>query len=466
MLTVLAVTPDRQMSRYLTRCLSAFGYEVLQATDGQSALSAFRGYHIDFLLLDSELPQETQEQLFSQTGDRNADQSAYTIYLQDAEQESQDASEGSDWPADDMLKKPVVVGELLARLRAGARVLEYERRLQNLNGVDHVTGTLHVSEFHQRLAGAIALNSENTGAVAALDVDFFEGLTNAYGACVANRVLRQIADILNTHCTDGATLSRLENNLFAILLPGNNVQTAIAWANKAREEIASTDFQIGSEWPRITVSSAVASWGRGQVTPGDVIKRLREGVRNAKASGRNLVVDCQAIRQETSEMSDLALPGKLFENTTAIDIMTPVVLMLRGDDSLERATALFESTDLPALVTCDHGGKFLGVLTREDIEQLPAEDRESTQAQGYLQTDVKCFSDSANFSELMEFFTKNADSLAVVTEDEEPLGLINRNSLVALSMPLNDRSFAPRDARRSSSDYLRVPDLCAVGDVA
>ena len=40
---------------------------------------------------------------------------------------------------DDFLAKPLVYGELLARLRSGARVLEYERRMRQQSAIDQTT---------------------------------------------------------------------------------------------------------------------------------------------------------------------------------------------------------------------------------------------------------------------------------------------------------------------------------------
>src|SRR5207237_1201364 len=51
-----------------------------------------------------------------------------------------DATAALEAGFDDFLAAPIVFGELLARLRAGARFIEYERRLAEQSGLDVLTG--------------------------------------------------------------------------------------------------------------------------------------------------------------------------------------------------------------------------------------------------------------------------------------------------------------------------------------
>ena len=53
---------------------------------------------------------------------------------------------GLEVGADDFLRKPIDQGELLARLRAGSRVLALERRLSEIARTDQLTGLLDAAD--------------------------------------------------------------------------------------------------------------------------------------------------------------------------------------------------------------------------------------------------------------------------------------------------------------------------------
>jgi DNA-binding response OmpR family regulator len=55
--TILVIESDRVMGEYLQRHLETYGYRVLLAEEGATALSLFITQRVDLVLLDIELPQ-------------------------------------------------------------------------------------------------------------------------------------------------------------------------------------------------------------------------------------------------------------------------------------------------------------------------------------------------------------------------------------------------------------------------
>ncbi len=55
--TILVIESDRVMGEYLQRHLETYGYRVLLAEEGATALSLFITQQVDLVLLDIELPQ-------------------------------------------------------------------------------------------------------------------------------------------------------------------------------------------------------------------------------------------------------------------------------------------------------------------------------------------------------------------------------------------------------------------------
>src|SRR2546426_545921 len=77
--------------------------------------------------------------------------------------------------------------------RAGARFIEYERRLAEQAAIDSLTGLADkaalIAELHRRSQGAKGA----IGWLAVFDLDYFQRITDRVGRCGAQDLLRQVA---------------------------------------------------------------------------------------------------------------------------------------------------------------------------------------------------------------------------------------------------------------------------------
>ena len=77
----------------------------------------------------------------------------------------------------------------------------------------------------------------------------------------------------------------------------------------------------------------------------------------------------------------------------------------------------------------------------------------------HLIADTPRFDESATLGELMEFFTGEHNSVAVILRDQRPSGLVYCQSLAALNERLAREHFVAALPFSATSDYLLVPDL-------
>ena len=120
---VLLVDDDRAIRESLARALDLEGYEVLTAADGAEALRITREEHPDVLVLDVMMPSVdglTVCRVLRFEQDRTP------ILMLTARTETTDRVAGLDAGADDYLPKPFDLDELLARLRALLRRVDFE----------------------------------------------------------------------------------------------------------------------------------------------------------------------------------------------------------------------------------------------------------------------------------------------------------------------------------------------------
>jgi len=127
-LRVLIAEDDAVSRRVLRRFLEKWGYEVSEAEDGERAWELLQQEQFGVLVTDWMMPRCDGVELVRRV--RGLETSEYTyVILLTAKSEKEDLVEGIQAGADDFVSKPFDRGELEARLRAGARVIELERDL-------------------------------------------------------------------------------------------------------------------------------------------------------------------------------------------------------------------------------------------------------------------------------------------------------------------------------------------------
>ena len=161
---------------------------------------------------------------------------------------------------DDVLSKPLVHGELLARLRAGARELELERRLGEQSGVDPLTKLASRQAFAGLIDKALAAaQPEAPVACLLLELDFFSCAERSGGRAAGDAVLVAAADRLRELCAGAGGLATWSAGQFAAVLPGLTEAAAVAWAEQRCGTSPSRRSPAGERPLRFTLSAGVAA---------------------------------------------------------------------------------------------------------------------------------------------------------------------------------------------------------------
>ena len=455
---LMIVAEDRKTLRRMTRFLSAFGFDVDPVTDVRQAISACKASPPDFLIVDGDsLNMEQCRQLFS----KNRKGYSYTfLMLRDAQIEG--LTDAMVAGADDFLAKPLVFGELLARLRSGARVIEYERRVREQSAVEHTTGLLSYSAFRDRLQSELADAGDHEISCVLLDLDFLNNFNQLYGCAAGDEILRAVANLVRSMAGDCKYLASFGAGRFAALLPDASDAQALAWAETVRQAVAHLDITLKHETISVTASLGVAGTMHGVTSADELIKRAEDAIRMAKSSGRNCVARCGQFDGETREWEDLARQGRLFENTVARDVMVPCPVFVLGDQDAEEAAELLEQSRLSELPVVDRQGRLLGLFNADQLPDNFTRSGKKTKVCDFMVQEVATVPENETFGALMQFFMADNQSnhVVVVVRHEKPLGMVYRSGLAALSEPLNVSSFAPEQSYSFSSQYLIISDAC------
>ena len=121
---ILIVEDDATISRFVELELAHAGYDVRKVADGKAALVAVEEADPDLMVLDLMLPELDGIEVAKRV---RADGKDFPILMLTARAETHDVVSGFDAGADDYLRKPFEIPELLSRVRALLKRTEHER---------------------------------------------------------------------------------------------------------------------------------------------------------------------------------------------------------------------------------------------------------------------------------------------------------------------------------------------------
>jgi len=128
-LKILIVEDDPYFVRVLQKRLSVDGYQVLTAGDGREGMKSIVTFEPDLVISDWMMPEVDGLELCQSVKTGLGEASPYFILLT-AKGEISDRLLGLETGADDYLIKPCDQGELMARVRAGLRIVTLSQQLR------------------------------------------------------------------------------------------------------------------------------------------------------------------------------------------------------------------------------------------------------------------------------------------------------------------------------------------------
>ena len=167
------VIEDEIINRHiLKQSLEQQGYDVEVASDGASGLAIARTFLPCLIICDWVMPQMSGIEVCQRI---KADPKLIDIFfiLLTARSEIQDRIEGLDSGADDFLNKPVELGELQARVRAGLRIYQAQQKLRQLANALQIQQKRLDTELAQAASYVASLLPQSLSGRVQVDSRFF-----------------------------------------------------------------------------------------------------------------------------------------------------------------------------------------------------------------------------------------------------------------------------------------------------
>jgi diguanylate cyclase (GGDEF)-like protein len=311
-LRILAVDDDPVTLRLLRHHLALDGHTISLARDGAEALAVALQTQPQMIVTDLSMPEMDGLELCRSLRSSNVCCDAYVLVVTGHDQESR-IVEAFEAGADEYVNKPFNPKILLARVRAGQRMIELRERVESDKQVlnrqnaqmqilnrklntaamtDVLTDLPNRRHAMRRLEDELAKSqAEQTPlSVILLDIDHFKSVNDRHGHDVGDIVLREVALALRNCTRRNEEVCRLGGEEFLVIVPQSGRDTSRHFAERLREAVEELLIQAGGYFGRVTVSLGVAGLEDGARTVDELIKIADTRAYLAKASGRNCVV--------------------------------------------------------------------------------------------------------------------------------------------------------------------------------
>ena len=126
-----------------------------------------------------------------------------------------------------------------------------------------------------------------------MDIDHFKQVNDSFGHSAGDRVLRSVGQVLRDSCRVYDVAGRYGGEEFCVVLPETKIGNTSVVAERIRERLASSRFDVGEESVVVTASIGIAGIesveAEGGLSPSSLIDRADQALYSAKHHGRNRV---------------------------------------------------------------------------------------------------------------------------------------------------------------------------------
>lgn len=309
---VIVCDDDPATLALLKRQLENAQYFVEACESGVKALEAVNRFGAGIIVADWSMPEMDGIELCQTVREMCEMQALGGVYfiLLTAHSDKEQVVMGLEAGADDYLTKPYHIQELLARIRAGERILDLQtelikrqielqkvnaetaslnRKLERLAHTDVLTELWNRRQILKRLEEAWAGGDRGHQDLSCIifDVDKFKSVNDTYGHEAGDEVLKTIAQHIRNVIRRHEPCGRFGGEEFLVLCLDTPPEKAVYVAERIRQTVAATPVTAGETEIPVTVSLGVAGRNQKHNIPNDLIAEADRMLYLAKNNGRN-----------------------------------------------------------------------------------------------------------------------------------------------------------------------------------
>jgi two-component system cell cycle response regulator len=307
-LHVLLAEDEPIQCLFVSRLLRRAGYIVDVVNDGEKALDEIAKGTYQMLVTDWDMPRLDGPTLCQRVRKLSLPSYLYILILT-GHTTTQSVVAGLDAGADDYISKPPNNAELLARLRAGRRVVRLEQslresnaRVQLLSITDELLGVFNRRYLNEKLSDEIhrAQRYKRPLSIVIADLDHFKDVNDRYGHQAGDEVLKCFARLAQSRLRQACDwIARFGGEEFVFVLPEATGEGGVVTAEKIRHACSSAPLLTTTAEINVTASFGVAELqlderGAPAAQLDFLLRRADAALYRSKNGGRNRVTRAES----------------------------------------------------------------------------------------------------------------------------------------------------------------------------
>lgn len=235
-------------------------------------------------------------------------------------------------------------------IRTQADNAELEEKLKEVTSLDMLTGVYNKQNFFERLGQSVehALKKSEYSCLVYINTDGFGKIKAELGIANADNLIAALANILKKHLDDKAQIGRIGEDVFAVILPGADVDAVLANIEQLRDQIEHHLFEVEGRTSQITISAGIAPINDSAPSHQEVMNwahlaadHVRDFEETAAGNGVQ-VYDASKLADSGEERLKGLAENALKEN--GFKLMFQPIISLRGEEG-EHYETLLRLTD-------------------------------------------------------------------------------------------------------------------------
>ena len=164
--------------------------------------------------------------------------------------------------------------------------------VENMANYDTLTNLYNRRYFEEKLRVEAKRSFPNSKPISLImvDIDHFKKVNDTFGHPEGDMILREIASLLKKSVREGDTVARYGGEEFILILPGASIEASSMIAERIRQSVESTRFDVRKAQLNLSVSLGISSFPIHRASSdGELIKMADQALYEAKRGGRNRV---------------------------------------------------------------------------------------------------------------------------------------------------------------------------------
>lgn len=182
--------------------------------------------------------------------------------------------------------------------KAEEKLIELNRKLNELAHKDELTGLFNRRSFHERLSYEFSFAQRHSRPLSLLMLDFdhFKQINDTFGHSTGDNILSDFGKLLNRFIRIEDHASRYGGEEFMIILPNTDETQALQTSQRLRVQVAETNWQPCN----VTISVGIVTIPPFIYSENQLITKADQALYQAKKQGRNQVVIASQVNNSGS----------------------------------------------------------------------------------------------------------------------------------------------------------------------